>query len=317
MNVIYHCHGGAHSSVMAAAIHTGRVTAPSTLSIGEVMALPYFDIQDDDELGAVRSVGVDYAGNRVYVMGRDRFSVLVERLFSSLSRLVGIDRSSYILSDALRYVNPLMVVGGTLSRRFRMVSLGRRIAAEGTRRAAPYLAGAVAFVEKRIQDLAKASVCVGPERFNKVVVFHCYGRGQTALLAAACYAGLLHPQCPDRHDRFLPDTVFKHFGRLVPGAAQSIGSDREGNLVVAVGLGCANRLLARSARDFLEVSGISPDRIVLQDTSEANSIWFDVAHTLATAEPTAPVGRALRASIWSAKRDDIWRLASRARSAST
>jgi xylulokinase len=42
MKIIYHCYGGSHSSVLAAAIHTGRLN-PERLPTGEeLMALPYF-----------------------------------------------------------------------------------------------------------------------------------------------------------------------------------------------------------------------------------------------------------------------------------
>ncbi|HCX78095.1 MAG TPA: hypothetical protein DG577_01645, partial [Firmicutes bacterium] len=43
--MIYHCYGGAHSSVTAAAVHVGLLARDKTPSRLELVSLPYFDAQ--------------------------------------------------------------------------------------------------------------------------------------------------------------------------------------------------------------------------------------------------------------------------------
>lgn len=265
MNVIYHCYGGAHSSVMAAAIHLGHVTRPEKVTLTEVMALPYFDIQDDAELGALRLVGVDSAGNSVYVLGRDRYSTVVKRLFESASRHLGIDSCSFVTTDALAYVNVLMVIGGYMSRRLRMIRVGRTVVAYGTRKAAPYLANAVASTYDRIADMCKVPVCTTSKQFKNAVIYYSSGSSLGATVAAAVHKGLLPVGKYPGVQRIRESTQFS--GQLPPvGEVVSFGLDAQDNLVLAVGFGLATRILSRALPGFLEISGIRPEKILMVET---------------------------------------------------
>ena len=43
MKIIYHCYGGSHSSVIAAALHLGLLAKDRIPNETELMAIPYFD----------------------------------------------------------------------------------------------------------------------------------------------------------------------------------------------------------------------------------------------------------------------------------
>ena len=289
MNVIYHCYGGAHSSVMAAAIHLGCVTQPERVSTREVLALPYFDIQDQDELGRIRRVGTDAGGNSVYVLGRESQSRLAARVLTSFARDLQIDPRSFVLADMLAYVNPIMIVGGSLSRRYRVVGLGRAIAAEGTRRAAPYLAGGVERARAKIADQAKIDIRQSRNGLGQIVIYHCYGYSYPAALAGALHTGVFRAgEKPG-----LPEEIWEKLRHHPVGEALAFGRDRQGNSVMACGFGPANLLMSQALSDFLEVNGIRPGQITMVDVSGLRNVLLRVGGFLLSHHMAPRQGRRL------------------------
>ncbi len=289
MNVIYHCYGGAHSSVMAAAIHLGRITEPEKVSTREVLALPYFDMQDQAELGRIRRLGADAAGNSVYVLGRGNQSKLVVRVLTSFARGLRIDSRSYLLADVLTYVNPIMVIGGSLSRRYKVVGPGRAIVAEGTRRAAPYLAGGVERAKARMADQAKIDAgqarCAG----GPVIIYHCYGNSYPAMLAAALHTRVFRPGERPR----LPQDVWETLRQHPVGEAIAFGQDRQGSVVMACGFGPGNQVMSQALSDFLEVSGFDPERVTFVDVSGLRNVPLRVGAFLLSHRMASDLGRNL------------------------
>ena len=43
MHIIYHCVGGAHSSVIASAIHLGMLPKTRVATNSEILSIPYYD----------------------------------------------------------------------------------------------------------------------------------------------------------------------------------------------------------------------------------------------------------------------------------
>jgi len=272
MNVIYHCYGGAHSSVMAAAIHVGRITDPERVSTREVLALPYFDMQDQAELGRIRRVGTDAAGNSVYVLGRGNQSKLAVRVLTSFARGLQIDPRSYLLADVLTYVNPIMVLGGSLSRRYKVVGPGRAIVAEGTRRAAPHLAGGVERARAKMADQAKIDAGQARRAGCPIIVYHCYGNSYPAALAGALHTRVFRPG----ERPHLPEEVWRALRQHPVGEAVAFGHDRQGNTVMACGFGPGNQVMSQALSDFLEVSGIAPEQVTFVDVSRLRNVQLRV-----------------------------------------
>lgn len=149
MIIIYHCFGGTHSSVLAAAVHTGLLDTEKRLLAADIAGLPYFDTRDGDDYGKLCAYGQDKQGNRIFVLGRRGFSEAPEYIFRQLQRLYG-PTGRYKLVNSARTLNWQMRLGGYLSRRLRLKRLGLPLIMRGTRKALPRIAALVTGIQKEI-----------------------------------------------------------------------------------------------------------------------------------------------------------------------
>ncbi|MDN5326716.1 MAG: hypothetical protein PWP41_1412 [Moorella sp. (in: firmicutes)] len=135
MKVIYHCFGGSHSSVTAAAIHLGLLPRDRLPAAAELMSLPYFDARSRGEEGEIKYMGTDIYGNKVYAAGKKNLGSRFEALLYDLAKVLGLPRQELLLLNTSPFVNRLMVLGGFTSRRLGLAIPGRPIVILGTRRA--------------------------------------------------------------------------------------------------------------------------------------------------------------------------------------
>jgi hypothetical protein len=135
MHIIYHCYGGAHSSVTAASIHLGLISPQKLPTAEEIMSLPFYDVPTQQDHGFLRFLGTDRQGNRVYIVGRRGLKKCFPTLIESLADLLDIPKEELLVVDTVPYVNWMMMLGGYTSRRLGLVSFGRPLVIEGTRRA--------------------------------------------------------------------------------------------------------------------------------------------------------------------------------------
>lgn len=134
MKIIYHCFGGSHSSVTAAAIHLGLFPGGQIPQLADFMEIPYFDHQVAEEHGLFRFLGRDAQGNDIYVIGRRNMKNF-EPLVRGLAEMIGIPQDDLLLVNTMPCVNWVMMVGGYISRRLKIVWLGRPIVVYGIRQA--------------------------------------------------------------------------------------------------------------------------------------------------------------------------------------
>lgn len=120
--VIYHCFGGTHSSIIAANLHLGRLPWQGAIEGAQFLSLTYFDQLDGNHLGLIIPHGQDEGGNLVCTVARHSEAILTENLLLSFSQLLGVD---LVMVNALSPLGSLARVGGFLSRRWGVVSLGR------------------------------------------------------------------------------------------------------------------------------------------------------------------------------------------------
>jgi hypothetical protein len=145
VKIVYCCFGGAHSSPVAAAIHLGQLAAHRLPTPEEIMEIPLFDRNDDK--GTLHYIGTDELANEVYVLGRGGGAEIVEKALVSGYNLGG-GAAKLKLVDTLRCVNYQMRIGGYLSRRLRLISIGRPMVLRGTIRAFPCLVAVVKQVKE-------------------------------------------------------------------------------------------------------------------------------------------------------------------------
>ncbi|MEW6545820.1 MAG: DUF3189 family protein [Bacillota bacterium] len=134
--IVYHCFGGAHTSVVAGAIHLGML--PQRPTWRQVATFPLFDRTPTRERGWPLYLGTDEKGRRVYAMGRGRDSRGATLVFDALLRALGLD-GQVTSHDTLACAGPLTKLGGYLSRRLGLVKPGRALAAVGITRDLPRL----------------------------------------------------------------------------------------------------------------------------------------------------------------------------------
>ncbi len=133
MKIIYHCYGGTHSSVTAAFIHLDLLPADCIPGRKIFYRIPFYDRQESSEHGHIFFAGVDRMGNEIYVAAqRGRPEVLIN-IFQGLAEIFDIPPQEYLLINITPEVNPVMRLGGYLSRRLGLIKLGRPIVIMGTR----------------------------------------------------------------------------------------------------------------------------------------------------------------------------------------
>ncbi len=150
MKIVYHCYGGAHASPTAAAVHLGLMPHNRFPRFSDFEKIPFFDCTIWNEHGRLIKVGVDSAGNEVYIMGRRNSPKMVISLIRELARQNGGEPDDYYFVNCLQIFNPVMITGGYSSRAMGWVKFGRPVVTFGTMISFPIL---VAIVKKTVRNL--------------------------------------------------------------------------------------------------------------------------------------------------------------------
>lgn len=150
--IIYHCYGGAHSSVTAAAIHLGKLAADKIPTADELMALTLFDRQTKEGHGQLHFFGVDEWDNQIYSVGCRNVGSSLEQVLTNVAELVG-QHDSLVFVDTLHCVNMKMRVGGYISRRLGLIRIGRPVVLRGTQQAYSKLVDLVAGIRKEVSTV--------------------------------------------------------------------------------------------------------------------------------------------------------------------
>jgi hypothetical protein len=148
--IIYHCYGGAHSSVTAAAIHLDQLhSSPPTNE--ELMSLALFDRQTKEGHGQLHFFGFDQSGNQIYSVGCRNVGSTLEKTLKNVETLMDLG-DELVFVDTLHCVNIKMRVGGYISRRLGLIKLGRPMVLRGTKDAYPKLQQLVSQVKKEVEQ---------------------------------------------------------------------------------------------------------------------------------------------------------------------
>ncbi|KXS42307.1 MULTISPECIES: DUF3189 family protein [unclassified Candidatus Frackibacter] len=153
MKVIYNCYGSAHSSVLAAAIHTGVLPHERIPTKEEILNVPHYDKTDTEEIGTIYYFGEDELGFKVYIVGMKGSRKIVKRAIFSTLKHLGIARTELILVDTLPYVNNMTRIGGFLSRGLGLISIGRPLTVYGLQRSYNRFVNLVGDVKERLANL--------------------------------------------------------------------------------------------------------------------------------------------------------------------
>ncbi|MBC7325806.1 MAG: DUF3189 family protein, partial [Moorella sp. (in: Bacteria)] len=249
MLVIYHCFGGSHSSVTAAAMHLGLLPRDRRPTAAELLALPYFDGRSKGEEGELKFMGTDLYGNRVYAVGKKNLGDRFEALLYGLAGAMGIPRQEILLLNISRQVNFLMRLGGFASRRLGLTPLGRPIVVWGTRRASSRLAELVAKnrpLWARPQETGGPSVGAGA----MIIIYACFSGTHAAVIAAALHSGWLHPDLLPSWDMIKRLPCFD--APQGEGGMQYLGRTAAGHALYTAAVGHDGLAARQAVETFLE-----------------------------------------------------------------
>ncbi len=135
MKIIYSCYGGAHTSIVASAIHLGILSDQRVPSNHDIMKIPYYDATESKNIGSPLFMGIDQGGNEIYVLGMGPSRRSCTSLIYDFSNLMAPGEPKRVLIvNSIALINLPIRIGGFLSRRVKLVSLGKPLTAAGIRK---------------------------------------------------------------------------------------------------------------------------------------------------------------------------------------
>ncbi|ABR49009.1 conserved hypothetical protein [Alkaliphilus metalliredigens QYMF] len=152
MKIIYNCYGGTHTSIVTASIHVGRLPMdriPHSVELNEISA---YDRMETGDIGYLTYMGKDEYHNDVYAVGLGSQRVFYTGILHQLSNeLTTYQKQELLVIDTLRFAHFTVHIGGFLSRKIHLISLGRPLVNYGIKRCYPSLIQLVANVKKSLQ----------------------------------------------------------------------------------------------------------------------------------------------------------------------
>jgi len=151
MKLFYYCFGGAHTSVTCASIHLGFLPDDRIPETYEFKGVPQYDKMDHRRIGTPVYMGRDELGWDIYIMGMENAKTVVIPSIKSYLNVNGIRQDRVLFVNALVKLHPITSLGGILSRRLGLVSLGRPMTVWGIRKSYPALLKIVKDVKKNLR----------------------------------------------------------------------------------------------------------------------------------------------------------------------
>lgn len=249
--VIYHCYGGSHSSVITAGVYLGLLPKDRVASKAELLAVPHFDQKEAVTHGHLRFIGRDLKGNEVLVLGKRMAGPDITLFLHKISKLFSC-REELVAIDTTFPINPLMVIGGFLSRGLNLVALGRPLVILGTQIAYPYFVQIAEGAENRIKEKFIPKSPSLPYQEKPILLYICPENDPLPVLFAGLHI------TPDAGEQQLLDWVvnikftgklgtFKYLGRAEGYDIYLAGTGREAEIMVKT---------LREMRTILEIPSI-------------------------------------------------------------
>ncbi|MFY9139453.1 MAG: DUF3189 family protein [Thermacetogeniaceae bacterium] len=240
--IIYHCYGGSHSSVITAGIYLGLLPKDRVASKAELLEVPHFDQKEAVIHGRLRFIGRDIKGNEVLVLGKRMAGPEITVFLHNVSELFPC-REEIEAIDTTFPVNPLMVIGGFLSRGLNQVALGRPLVILGTQIAYPYFVQLAEGAENRIRQKPAPKRTSLPYQERHILLYICPENDPLPLLLAGLHLA------PDINEQQLLDwAVSSGFtGKL--GTFKYLGK-AEGYDLYLAGTGREPEIMARILREI-------------------------------------------------------------------
>ncbi len=304
MKLIFHCFTGSYASVVAAAVYLGMLPADRMPDDRELGRLPYFDQVPPRDYGDWLYMGEDAAGNEVFVLARKNLAVVTLRVLAGIARVFGIPPTDLRFIDASGRRSVLLDVGGFLSVRLGLRSLGRPLVLRAIRQDYARLSAlAQGF---RLAPFASDPATPQPDRTHLKIFYTCYGSAHSSILASAIHMGLL----PSDH-RPPPEVILAlpRFDKTVAGEVGTplyIGADERGVPVYAIGLKCGKIFLRRAISSLLRLYSIPEQNLIMVNALDYVNLITRLGGSLSRGLGWVALGRPLVAlGIWQTYHDFV------------
>lgn len=272
MKVIYYDYGGAHSSVLAASLHTGTISGRRRPTSDQIRHLPHFDQATPADHGRLVYIGDARPGVEVYVLGCRRYHTIARRALRGVARAYGIPHGDLVMADTLPGVNLAMRVGGLLSRGLGLSTIGRPLVAWGTRSAFFNIMRIVDRTRDEVDRRLAGREGAGPPQATRPgpkVFYHCYGSSHSSVVASAIHTEKLSIQRKPTPDELVALPHFDRVGPKLIGTVFYIGDDRDGREVYIVGLATGKHILVRAINDLVKSYGFPDGSLTLVNSLTA------------------------------------------------
>ena len=151
MKLVYHCFGGAHTSITCASIHLNYLPKDKIPTERDFRSIPFYDEMESHRVGTALFMGKDELGFDVYVWGMKGGKSLVIPSIRSYINQSNPKRNEILFVNALANLHPLTSIGGITSRRLGLVSIGRAMTIRGIIITYPAFVDLVARVKENLR----------------------------------------------------------------------------------------------------------------------------------------------------------------------
>jgi hypothetical protein len=297
VKIIYHCYGGAHSSVTAAAIHLGLLDSDRPPTSAELEGLPFYDRMVRADHGRIYFAGIDAQGNEVHVLGRRFMPQIAERVVRGVAEVYGQDPAGLLLVNVLSSVNVLMKLGGFVSRGMLLPSFGRPVVEIGTASAFRTISRIVREARARAAGRLVTATGMNPQRVaadgRPKVFYHCFGSAHSSIVAAALHLGILPEARMAESGEIAALTFYDRIDRHELGTPIFVGRDARGHEIYAIGLAGGKDFLTRTMRSVLDLYGLPGEAMILRDSLVHVGNWTKAGGVLSRRLGLIGLGRPL------------------------
>lgn len=135
MKVFYSCYGGAHTSVIAAAIHLGILPTDTLPTCKMLMEVPHYDVRRAQEIGLATFMGIDEFGNEIYVVGMGpKREACAAYVYDLVTAAIGSCYGALQIVNSIALINNYVRIGGFISKQLLLSKIGKPLTAYGIQR---------------------------------------------------------------------------------------------------------------------------------------------------------------------------------------
>lgn len=150
MKIIYSCYGGAHSSIVASAIHMGYLPMDRTPTKEEILNTPYYDQSPKEFRGTPIYMGIDENLRKIYAIGMGPYRTEYTKIAYNFAFQLANDHKENIqIINVVPLLSFSTKLGGFMSRRVGLVKLGRPLTVKGIQKKYDFFVELVEDVKNR------------------------------------------------------------------------------------------------------------------------------------------------------------------------